>query len=248
MKDSGNNLTYGIRAVIEAINAGKEVDKILIQQGLNNPLFNELKPLIRDKNIPFQYVPPEKLKRLTSQNHQGVIAYITSITYQKIEDILPGIFEQGKTPLILILDRITDVRNFGAIARSAECAGVDAIVIPSRGSAQINADAIKTSAGALHKIPVCRTDNLKATLDYLKESGLQIVACTEKTDSNYYTIDLTLPSAIIMGSEEDGVSPEYLKRSDQKAKIPLLGEIGSLNVSVATGIILYEAVKQRITV
>jgi len=238
-------LLFGTRAVIEAVKAGKEIDKLLMQSGLNNELSNELKTLIRDFNIPFQYVPAEKLNRVTGKNHQGVIAYISEITYQNIENIVPGIFEEGKVPLLLILDRITDVRNFGAIARSAECAGVNAIIIPSKGAAQVNGDAIKTSAGALHKIPVCRSENLKNTIDYLKSSGISIVSCTEKTDSYYYDLDLTLPVAIIMGSEEDGISGEYLKRSDFKAKIPLMGEIGSLNVSVASGIILYEALRQR---
>jgi len=238
-------LLFGTRAVIEAIRSGKEVDRLLMQSGLNNELTSELKALVREFNIPFQYVPVEKLNRVTGKNHQGVIGYISEITYQNIENIVPGIFEEGKVPLILILDRITDVRNFGAIARSAECAGVNAIVIPSKGAAQVNGDAIKTSAGALHKVPVCRSENLKTTIEFLKASGISIISCTEKTDSYYYDHDLTLPLAIIMGSEEDGISGEYLKRSDFKAKIPLMGEIQSLNVSVAAGIILYEALRQR---
>lgn len=248
-KEESNKGSYvfGIRAVIEAVNSGKELDKLFIQKGLRGELFFELNQLIKKLEIPFQFVPPEKLNRLSlNKNHQGVIAILSTITYQHIDNILPTIFETGKTPLLLLLDRITDVRNFGAICRTAECSGVDAVIIPSRGAAQINADAIKTSAGALHKIPVCREDNLKATLEFLKESGLQIVSCTEKADSFYYQIDYTLPTVIIMGSEEDGISGEYLKRSDVKAKIPLMGEIGSLNVSVATGIILFEAIKQRL--
>lgn len=244
-KEKNENIIFGTRAVIEAINAGKEVDKVFIQDRLTNELISELKKLVRDHKIPFQFVPVEKLNRLTTKNHQGVVAYFSAVTYYKIEDVLPSVFEQGKVPLFIILDRITDVRNFGAIARSAECAGAHAIIIPSRGAAQVNGDAIKTSAGALHKIPVCREDNLKDTIEYLKESGVQIVACTEKTESYYYSIDLTSPTAIIMGSEEDGISGEYIRRSDHKAKIPLMGEIGSLNVSVASGIILYEAVRQR---
>jgi 23S rRNA (guanosine2251-2'-O)-methyltransferase len=201
--------------------------------------------LLKKNGIYFQYVPIEKLNRLTSKNHQGVVGYISSIEYHKIEQVLPAVFEAGKMPLVLILDRITDVRNFGAIARTAECSGVDAIVIPARGAAQINADAIKTSTGALHKIPVCKEENLKDVIDYLRESGLQVIACTEKSSEYYYQQDMTLPVAIIMGSEEDGISGEYLKRADAAVKIPLMGEIGSLNVSVATGIILYEAVRQR---
>jgi 23S rRNA (guanosine2251-2'-O)-methyltransferase len=173
------------------------------------------------------------------------VAFLSSVSYSKVENILPAIFEAGKTPLILILDRITDVRNFGAIARSAECAGVDAIVIPTRGSAQINGDAVKTSAGALHTIPVCREDNLKAILDYLKNSGLRIASCTEKGSTPHYSTDLSGPLAIIVGSEEDGISTEYLKRSDVRVQIPMHGKISSLNVSVATGIILFEVLRQR---
>ncbi|MBL7917078.1 MAG: RNA methyltransferase, partial [Bacteroidia bacterium] len=192
------NLIFGIRAVIEAINADKTIDKILLQKGLSNELFNQLRAALRGKDIPFQFVPPEKIKKITTKNHQGVIAYLAEVTYYSTEDLLQEVFEKGKTPLILILDRITDVRNFGAVARSAECAGVDFIIIPSRGAAQINADAIKTSAGALHRIKVCREDNLKDTIDYLKEYKIQIVACHEKTDKLMYDADLTQPTAIIM--------------------------------------------------
>ena len=245
-KEEKSQMLFGIRPVIEAIKAGKDVEKILIQQGLTGELFNELRNLLKESEIPFQYVPVEKLTRVTNKNHQGIIAFVSPVTYQSIENIIPGLYELGKTPLLLILDRITDVRNFGAITRTAECAGVDAIIIPSRGAAQINADAIKTSAGALFKIAICRSENLKHTLDFLKESGLQIVSCTEKTNTYYYEVNFKLPTAIIMGSEDDGISDEYLKRSDLKAKIPLAGEIESLNVSVATGIILYEAIKQRL--
>lgn len=243
--ENKNLMLFGSRAVIEAVRAGKELDKILLQNNASNELIAEIKKLIRENNIPFQYVPQEKLNRLSNKNHQGVVAYLASVDYQKIENILPVLFEEGKTPLILILDRITDVRNFGAIARTAECSGVHAIIIPSRGGAQINGDAIKTSAGALHEIAVCRSENLKSTIDYLKESGVQLISCTEKSDNYYYQSNLSIPTAIIMGSEEDGISSEYLKRSDDTVKIPLLGKIESLNVSVATGIILYEAVRQR---
>jgi 23S rRNA (guanosine2251-2'-O)-methyltransferase len=240
------NLIFGTRAVIEAINAGKEIDKIIIQKGLSNQLYSELRKAIKDLDIPIQIVPPEKINRITSKNHQGVLAFVSQITYYEVEDLLADVFEKGKTPLVLILDRITDVRNFGAIARSADCAGVDFIVIPSRGAAQINADAVKTSAGALNRMKVCRVDNLKNSIEYLKESGLQIIACHEKTTSYHFNADLTKPSAIIMGSEENGISNEYLKRSDMQVKIPMVGNIASLNVSVATGIILFEAVKQRL--
>jgi 23S rRNA (guanosine2251-2'-O)-methyltransferase len=244
--ENNDTLIFGIRAVIEAIEADKAIDKILLQKGLSNELFNQLRKALQGKDIPYQFVPPEKLKRLTdNKNHQGVVAYIAEVIYSDTEELLSRAFEKGKTPLVLILDRITDVRNFGAIARSAECAGVDFIIIPSRGAAQINGDAIKTSAGALHRLPVCREDNLKNTIEYLKEYGLQIVACYEKTETSIYQADFKKPTAIIMGSEENGISGEYLKRSDVQVKIPMSGNIASLNVSVATGIVLFEVVHQR---
>lgn len=239
------SLIFGLRPVIEALKAGKEVDKLFVQNGLKNELFSELMTLLKKNNVPFQYVPAEKLDRITQKNHQGVIGYISAVTYHKLKQIIPSIFEEGRTPLILILDRITDVRNFGAICRTAECSGVDAIIIPAKGAAQINADAIKTSAGALHTIPVCREKDLKETINYLRESGLFVIACTEKAADMYYEQDFTLPAAIMMGSEEDGISPELIKLCDAHGKIPLMGDIGSLNVSVATGVILYEAVRQR---
>jgi len=246
-EEKEENCIYGIRAVIEAIKAGKEIDKILLQRGLSNDLFGELRKELVGKEIPFQFVPPEKLRRVSTANHQGVIAYLANITYYKTEDLLQSVFEKGKLPFLLILDRVTDVRNFGAIARSAECAGVDFIIIPSRGSAQINADAVKTSAGALHRIPVCREDNLKDTIEYLKSSGVKIIACHEKTDNTVYSMDYNEPLAIIMGSEENGISGEYLKRSDTQIKIPMAGNISSLNVSVATGIVLFEVLRSRTT-
>ncbi len=239
------NLIYGLRPVIEAIKSGKEIEKIFIQNGLRGEIYIELFQLLKENDVHSQYVPVEKLNKLTPKNHQGIVAYTSIISYTKVESVIPFIYEHGKTPLILILDRITDVRNFGAITRTAECAGVDAIIVPTRGSAQINSDAVKTSAGALHKIPVCKSDNLKETIDFLKKSGLQIIAATEKTDDFHFKTDFTPPTAIIMGSEEDGVSPEYLRLCDHKVKIPLNGEIESLNVSVACGIILYEALRQR---
>jgi 23S rRNA (guanosine2251-2'-O)-methyltransferase len=241
-----DNLIFGMRAVIEALGAGKDIEKILIQKGLSNELYNQLRQALKGQTVPIQFVPPEKLKRITEKNHQGVIAYLTEINYYQAEELLQEAFEKGNIPLVLILDRVTDVRNFGAIARSAECAGVDFMIIPSRGAAQINGDAIKTSAGALHRMKVCREDNLKTTLEFLKESGLQIVACHEKTDTLIYGADFRKPTAIIMGSEENGISNEYLKRSDVQVKIPMAGQIASLNVSVAAGIVLFEAVKQRL--
>lgn len=241
-----DNLIFGTRAVIEALDAGKDIEKIFIQKGLSNELYHQLRNALKGQAVPIQIVPAEKLKRITDKNHQGVVAYLTQITYYSAEDLLANVFEKGRIPLLLILDRITDVRNFGAIARGAECAGVDFIIIPSRGAAQINGDAIKTSAGALHRLKVCREDNLKTTIEFLKEAGLQIIACHEKTDNLIYDADFTKPTAIIMGSEENGISNEYLKRSDMQVKIPMIGKIASLNVSVATGIVLFEAVKQRL--
>ncbi len=240
-----DNLIYGTRAVMEAVREGKEIEKIFIQRGLHNPLINELKKELKDAGVFFNDVPPEKLNRLTGKNHQGVVAVLSSIVYHSIELLLPQIFEKGEIPLLVMLDRVTDVRNMGAIVRTAECVGVHAIILPSRGGALINSDAIKTSAGALHRVPVCREDNLKLTLEFLSSSGLQIIACTEKTEKLIYNADLTAPCVIIMGSEEDGISGEYLKRADDKVKIPLQGTIASLNVSVATGVILYEALRQR---
>ena len=239
------NYIFGIRAIIEAVEAGKTIDKLFIQKGLHNDLFAELWKLVREKRINYKHVPLEKINRLTRKNHQGVFAFISPIDFHNIEDVIPKLYEEGKNPLVLVLDRITDVRNFGAIARTAECAGVDTILIPEQNAAAINADAIKTSAGALHKVTVCRTWNLKLALQFMKESGVQLIGCTEKTQDNMYKADYTTPTAIIIGSEEDGVSPEFLKMCDSRAKIPMNGKIASLNVSVATGVILYEALRQR---
>ncbi len=244
-KTEEKNYIFGIRSIIEAVNAGKTIDKLFIQKGLHNDLFAELWKLVREKRINYKHVPLEKINRLTRKNHQGVFAFISPIDFHNIEDVVPSLYEQGKNPLILVLDRITDVRNFGAIARTAECAGVDAILIPEQNAAAINADAIKTSTGALHKITVCRTWNLKLALQFIKDSGIKLIGCTEKTQDNMYKPDYTPPTAIIMGSEEDGVSLEFLKMCDARAKIPMSGKIASLNVSVATGVILYEAIRQR---
>jgi 23S rRNA (guanosine2251-2'-O)-methyltransferase len=240
-----NEFVFGIRAVIEAIKANKEIESLYIQRGISGELIAELKALLKDIDVPVHNVPVEKLNRMSQKNHQGVIAVISSITFQKIEDIIPTIYEKGETPLVLILDGITDVRNMGAIARTAACAGVHAIVIPTKNSAQINADAIKTSAGALFTIPVCRHANLHKIALYLQECGLQIVACTEKTSDLIYNPDYTAPTAIVMGAEDEGISNEIMRMANHLAKIPMFGEIGSLNVSVSTGVILYEAIRQR---
>jgi 23S rRNA (guanosine2251-2'-O)-methyltransferase len=245
---SDKEVVFGIRAVIETVRAGKEVDKILVDRELNLKTLGELYQETKGLNIPIQKVPAEKLNRITRKNHQGVICFISAINYASLENVIDKVFKQGKMPLILLLDRITDVRNFGAIARSAECAGVDAIVIPAKGAAQINADAIKTSAGALGFIPVCREENFKSTIEFLQYNGIRVVACTEKAEGLLYETDLTGPTAIIMGSEEDGISTDCIRKADVLAKIPMAGHIGSLNVSVAAGVILYEAIRQRLKV
>lgn len=241
------DLVFGLRPVIEAIKSKKEINKIMIQRGMDKELFKELKEVLANKKYTLQFVPAEKLNRLTRKNHQGVIAFISPVVYHDLENVLHGIYEIGDEPNVLILDRITDVRNFGAIARTAECCGVHAIVIPTRESALITSDSIKTSAGALHKIPVCKTKDLSETVEYLKNAGLRIVACTEKTDNLVFDITLKGPTAILLGSEEDGISQELLSLAHQRAKIPLLGTIGSYNVGVASGIILYEKMRQMIT-
>ena len=239
------NAIFGLRPIIEAIQAGKEIDTLFIQKGLKSELFQELWQLVRAYKVNYKHVPVEKLNRLTRKNHQGVFAFISPINFHKTDIIIQEIFEKGKNPLFLILDRVTDVRNFGAIVRTAECSGAQAVIVPEKGSAAINGDALKTSAGALHNIPICREFNLKATIEYLKNCGLQIIGCTEKTDDIIYQPDFSVPTAIIMGSEEDGISTEYLKLCDYKVKIPMNGRIDSLNVSVSAGVILYEAVRQR---
>nr|WP_319997331.1 23S rRNA (guanosine(2251)-2'-O)-methyltransferase RlmB [uncultured Draconibacterium sp.] len=236
---------FGTRAVIEAIKKGKTIDKILIKKGLRNELISELQQLIKESEIGVQYVPIEKINRITRKNHQGVLAFISPIEFDNIETVIPGIYEEGKTPLLLVLDQITDVRNFGAIARSAECAGVQAIIIPEKGMARIGADAVKTSAGAIHNIPICKTNNLYHTVRFLKDSGIKIVAATEKGDKLYSNADMKSPLAIVMGSEDTGVSAQILKLADEQLRIPILGQIESLNVSVSAALMIYEAVRQR---
>lgn len=245
VKRETNQMIFGIRAVIEAIESGKEIESLFIQRGIAGSLIAELRELLRIHNVAYQQVPPEKLNRITKKNHQGVIGIISPITYQRIEDIVPMIYEKGEVPLILILDGITDVRNLGAIARTAECAGVHALVVPKKGSAEINPDAIKTSAGALFNIPVCREDSLAKTARFLQESGIQLIASSEKTNDTIYKPDYTVPTAIIVGAEDVGISNELLRTADHLAKIPMFGEIASLNVSVSAGVLIYEAIRQR---
>ncbi len=240
-----NEMIFGTRAVIEAIQAGKEVDKILMKRDLQGDLSRELFQIVRDTNIPLQRVPQEKLDRLTRKNHQGVIAFISAVTYQKIEDIVPFLYENGKDGFIVLLDGVTDVRNFGAIARSCDCAGVDALVIPARNSVSVNADAVKTSAGALHTLPVCKESSINEAIKFLKDSGYKIFAATEKTDKNYTSVDYSGPVAIVMGGEDFGISMDNLRICDEMVQIPILGNISSLNVSAAAAVLMYEVVRQR---
>ena len=238
-------LLYGMRPIIEAIESGRDLEKIMMQKGVKGELASELKAVARKHFVPVQQVPLEALNKVTRKNHQGVIAYISAINYEDLEEVVLRVFEEGRTPLVMVLDHITDVRNFGSIARTAECAAVDAIVTPARGGAMINADAMKTSAGALAKIPVNRSFSLEKTVDLLKSYGLKVISCTEKTETLYTANDYSGPTAIILGSEEKGIEDALLKKSDALAKIPVLGAIKSLNVAVSNGIILYEVVRQR---
>lgn len=240
-----NEMVFGIRAVIEAIQADKEVDKILVKRDLQGDLSKELFEVLRGREIPVQRVPAERLDRLTRKNHQGVIAFMSAVTYQSLEDIIPFVYKQGKDPFIVLLDGVTDVRNFGAIARTCECAGVDAIVIPAKGSVSVNADAIKTSAGALHVLPVCKEKSINQAIRFLQQSGVKVFAASEKAAENYTAVKYEGPVAIVMGAEDTGVSQENLRICDHMVKIPQFGTIGSLNVSVATSILVYEVVRQR---
>jgi len=244
-KNEKEDFIFGLRPVMEAIEAGKTIDKIFVQGGLQGDIYSELKKLLKKHNIRPNTVPVEKLNRFTRKNHQGVVAFISEIPFYKIEDILPQIFEEGKTPFLLILDRLTDVRNFGAIARTAECVGIDAIVIPDKGAAPINSDAIKTSAGALYNVKICKENNLAHVVDFLQQSGVTVFAATEKAEKLIYNADFSEPCAIVMGNEETGISKEVLHHADEKIKLPITGKTQSLNVSVACGAILYEAVRQK---
>ena len=236
---------FGLRAVIEAIKAGKQIDRLLIRQGLKGPVYYELMNEVRTHNIVYQIVPVERIELVTRKNHQGVLAWLSVIEYQYIDNLLPMVFESGEDPLIIALDGISDVRNFGAIVRSADCLGANAIIIPEKGSARITADAIKTSAGALHSFPVCREKSIVRSIEYLKESGLKVICAEEKTGTKASEVQLTGPLVLVIGSEDKGISRELLALSDQQIMIPMTGSIGSLNVSVATGILLYEIIRQR---
>lgn len=237
---------YGTRAIIEAIQAGKEIDKIFLQKGLHNSLLSELNTLIKKGGIQTSFVPMEKLNKLTPQNHQGAVATISPIKYSDFETLVNQVVEMEEKPLFLLLDQLSDVRNFGAIIRTAECTGVHGIIIPKKGGAPLNGVAVKTSAGAAFNIPIAKVDHIKDAIYYLQGSGVHIVAATEKTDKTVYDVDFKQPTAIVMGREDSGVSSGVLKIVDTQAKLPLLGEIASLNVSVACGAFLYEVVRQRL--
>jgi 23S rRNA (guanosine2251-2'-O)-methyltransferase len=243
MKDEG--MIFGIRAVMEAVQSGKEIDKLLVKKDLQGESVKELLTLLKERGIRYQRVPPEGLNRITRKNHQGVIAYVSAVTYHRLEDLVPSLFEQGKDPFLVLLDGITDVRNFGAIARTCECAGVDALVIPSKESVTVNADAMKTSAGALNLLPVCREHSIRGAIRYLRDCGVKVVAASEKAVGNYTEITYNLPVAIVTGAEDKGIAAENLRLCDETVKIPQYGTIASLNVSVATAVLIYEAVRQR---
>ncbi|MGD1839821.1 MAG: 23S rRNA (guanosine(2251)-2'-O)-methyltransferase RlmB [Thermonemataceae bacterium] len=243
---ANKDIVFGTRAIIETIEAGNEIDKILLQkdQG-SSETHKALLQLARQYQIPISKVPIFKLNKITRKNHQGAIAFISAIQYASLDHIISEAFTKGEAPIVLILDRITDVRNFGAITRTAECMGVHAVVVPLKNAAQANRDAMKTSAGALNYLPVCREASLFKAVKFLKESGLQVVACTEQAEASLFTTTYASPTAIIMGSEEDGISKELLRQADALVKIPMQGKIASLNVSVATGMILSEVMRQR---
>lgn len=237
---------FGIRAVIEAIEAGKQIDKVMIKKDLSGDLVRELFAKIKEYGILTQRVPAEKLNRITMKNHQGVIAMLSPIEYAKLENLVPLFYEEGRVPFVILLDGLTDTRNFGAIARTAECVGADAIVIPSKGSVSVTPDAVKTSAGALLHIPVCRENNILEAVRMLKDNGYKIVGASEKAAENYTEIDYSVPVGIVMGAEDTGISDPVLKACDALGAIPILGNIGSLNVSVAAGVMMYEVVRQRL--
>ena len=241
-------IIFGIRAIIEAINSGNTISKVYLQKELKGSLISELNGLIKKNGISTSNVPVEKLDRLSkNNNHQGAVAQISPIDFYDLEELVEKTLEEGKTPLFLLLDQLSDVRNFGAIIRTAECTGVNGIIIQKNGSAPVNAETIKTSAGAAFKMPICKVDHIKDALFILQASEIKTVAATEKTDNSIFDINFNQPVAIIMGSEHRGVNPSVLKMVDYKAKLPLLGEIESLNVSVACGAFLYETVRQRMS-
>lgn len=245
MMHSEKEFIFGMHPVMEAIRGGRQIDRVLVRRGLRGGLYHELMQAVNEYAIPWQVVPPEKLDYITRKNHQGVIAWLSAIEFQNIENIVPRIFEEGGDPLLLMLDGVSDVRNFGAIVRSALCFGAHAVIIPEKNSARISPDAVKASAGALSTFPVCRVKSLTKCLTWLRESGLKAVAATEKAEKQVSDAGMTGPLVVILGSEERGISRELLELSDAQVSIPITGTIGSLNVSVSAGILLYETGRQR---
>lgn len=241
-----NDYIFGIRPVIEAIEAGRDIDKIFVSKELHSDVARELLDKAREMHVLVQRVPPEKIQRITRKQTQGVLAILSAVTYHRLDHIVPELYEAGLMPFVLILDGITDVRNFGAIARTAECAGVDAIVIPQHGSVSVGGDAVKTSAGALLHIPVCRERSVRGAVQFLKDNGYRVVAVSEKADINYTEANFTDPVALVMGAEDVGISPDVYDLCDLRVGIPMFGKIGSLNVSVAAGVLMYEVVRQRL--
>ena len=240
------NKIFGIRPVMEAIQAGRPIEKIMLREGMFTDLLQMVQNKARANNISLIWVPVERLNRLCKgANHQGVVAFVAATEYSDLEETMEKLMLSGKIPLILLLDRVTDVRNFGAIARTAECAGVHAIVVPTKGAASMNADAMKTSAGALNYVPVCKTASLRSAIFLLKTYGVRIIAATEKASRNYFDANFTQPTALILGSEESGISKNNLDLTDDTVKIPLNGNIESLNVSAAAAAIIFECVRQR---
>lgn len=241
-----SDMIYGTRAVMEATRSGRQIEKVFLQAGVANDLMKELVQQLKQQGVPFSWVPVEKLNRLTRKNHQGAVGFLSAVQYASLQRVIDHVYSEGRVPFLLLLDRITDVRNFGAVARTCECAGLDALVIEEQGNAPVTGDAVKTSAGALHHLPVCRVKSMKQTLRELRENGIQVVACTEKAAADIYSADLSGPTALLLGSEEDGIAEPLLKDSDLLVRIPMRGKIGSLNVSVAAGVAIYEGVRQKL--
>lgn len=246
MTPHDNQYIYGLRAVIEALEAARDIDKILLKRDMNGESVQQLLALAREHQVPVQRVPVQRIERVTRKNHQGVVALMAAVTYYKLEQVLPMIYDNGDNPFFVILDGVTDVRNFGAIARTCECAGVSAIVIPETGSVSVNGDAVKTSAGALNYLPVCRERNIVDAVRYMRDSGVTIVSTSDKNAVTYTSANLAGPVAIVLGAEDRGISPEVMRLCDVRCTIPEFGNIHSLNVSVAAGIMIYEVVRQRL--
>jgi len=241
-----SDFIFGIRPILEALDARKQIDKLFIQKDAQGELIQELLKEAKFHQVLPQRVPIEKLNRITRKNHQGAIAFLSPVEFSDLDEVVTRVYESGQKPFVLLLDGLTDVRNFGAICRTAEAAGVHAIVIPQKGAASINGDAVKTSAGALFKIPVCKVSSIKQATISLQGFGVKVFGASEKAASLPYSQELNVPAGLVMGNEETGLQPDVIKTCDELIKIPMIGEIGSLNVSVAAGVLLYEIVRQRL--